>query len=80
AEKGDWGLREQYSLGRVRMAVHGTPVNESGDTAPAAEHPPKAALEQALASVKQVIDRVKNGVADPDHLALSSMGHQARIK
>ncbi len=79
AEQGDWGLRAQYSLGRVLMADHGTPVNESGEAAPAAEHPPKAELEQALAAFQQVIDRVKNGAADPDQLALSSLGQQARI-
>ncbi len=44
AEQGDWGLRAQYSFGRVLMNDHGTPMNESGEAAPAAEHPPKAEL------------------------------------
>lgn len=35
AEQGDWGLRAQYSLGRVLMNDHGTPMNESGEAAPA---------------------------------------------
>jgi hypothetical protein len=79
AEQSDWGLRAQYSLGRVLMADHGTPMNESGEAVPAAEHPPKAELEQALTAFQQVIDRVKSGAADPDQLALSSLGQQARI-
>ena len=79
AEQGDWGLRAQYSLGRVLMNDHGTPMNESDEAAPAANHPPKAELEQALAAFQQVIERVKSGAADPDQLALSSLGQQARI-
>ncbi len=63
---GRLGLRAQYSLGRVLMNDHGTPMNESGEAAPALEHPPKAELEQALAAFQQVIDRVKSGAADPD--------------
>lgn len=35
--------------------------------------------EQALAAFQQVINRVKSGAADPDQLALSSLGQQARI-
>ena len=35
--------------------------------------------EQALAAFQQVIERVKSGAADPDQLALSSLGQQARI-
>ena len=43
------------------------------------KHPEKAQLEQALAAFQQVIDQVKSGTADPDQLALSSLGQQARI-
>lgn len=79
AQRADWGLRAQYSLGRLLMGDRGTPENASGEPAPAVEHPPKAQLEQARAAFQQVIDRVKGGAADPDRLALSSLGQQARI-
>ncbi|CAI1895191.1 Uncharacterised protein [Serratia proteamaculans] len=79
AEQGDWGLRAQYSLGRLLMNDHGTPENENGAATPAVKHPAKPQLEQALAAFQQVIERVKNGTADPDQLALSSLGQQARI-
>ncbi len=79
AEQGEWGLRAQYSLGRVLMNDHGTPENESGSTVAAATHPEKTQLEQAQTAFQQVIDRVKGGAADPDQLALSSLGQQARI-
>lgn len=78
AEQGAWGLRAQYSLGRLLMDDHGTPENESGSE-PVVKHPEKAQLEQALAAFQQVIDQVKSGTADPDQLALSSLGQQARI-
>ena len=32
-----------------------------------------------MTAFQQVIDRVKSGAADPDQLALSSLGQQARI-
>lgn len=78
AEQGEWGLRAQYSLGRLLMDDHGTPENESG-AEPVVKHPEKAQLEQAMAAFQQVIDQVKKGSADPDQLALSSLGQQARI-
>ncbi len=78
AEQGAWGLRAQYSLGRLLMDDHGTPENESGSE-PVVKHPEKAQLEQALAAFQQVIDQVKSGTANPDQLALSSLGQQARI-
>ncbi|NTY87899.1 hypothetical protein FCH33_14015 [Serratia fonticola] len=78
AEQEAWGLRAQYSLGRLLMGDHGTPENESGSE-PVVKHPEKAQLEQALAAFQQVIDQVKSGTADPDQLALSSLGQQARI-
>lgn len=78
AEQGDWGLRAQYSLGRLLMNDHGTPESESG-AEPVVKHPEKAQLEQAMAAFQQVIDQVKKGTADPDQLALSSLGQQARI-
>ncbi|OMQ20620.1 hypothetical protein [Serratia oryzae] len=79
ADRGDWGLRAQYSLGRLWMNDRGTPENADGSTAPAVQHPEKAQLAKASAAFQQVIDQVKNGVADPDQLALSSLGQQARI-
>lgn len=79
AGQGEWGLRAQYSLGRILMNDHGTPDNESGSAAPPVTHPEKTQLEQALASFQRVIDQVKAGEADPDQLALSSLGQQARI-
>ena len=78
AEQGDWGLRAQYSLGRLLMGDHGTPESESG-AEPVVKHPEKAQLDQAQAAFQQVIDRVKSGTADPDQLALTSLGQQARI-
>jgi len=80
AQQGDWGLRAQYSLGRVLMDDHGTPENESDTPATAVKRPAKPQLEQAQAAFQQVIDRVKAGAADPDQLALSSLGQQARIQ
>lgn len=80
AQQGDWGLRAQYSLGRVLMDDHGTPENESGAPVQAVKRPANPQLEQALAAFQQVIDRVKTGTADPDQLALSSLGQQARIQ
>lgn len=79
ADRGDWGLRAQYSLGRVWMDDYGTPENAQGSAASAVIHPEKAQLDKAIAAFQQVIDRVKNGEADPDQLALSSLGQQARI-
>ncbi|WP_431224186.1 hypothetical protein ACQ86O_03775 [Serratia sp. L9] len=79
AEQDEWGLRAQYSLGRLLMNDHGTPENESDSAAPAVAHPEKAQLDQALAAFQLVIDKVKGGTADPDQLALSSLGQQARI-
>lgn len=79
AEQGDWGLRAQYSLGRVLMDDHGTPESETRSPALSVKHSDKALLEQAQAAFQQVIDKVKGGVADPDQLALSSLGQQARI-
>ncbi|MGF6192325.1 hypothetical protein [Serratia sp. 2723] len=78
AEQGAWGLRAQYSLGRLLMDDHGTPESESG-AKPVVILPEKAQLEQAQAVFQQVIEQVKNGTADPDQLALSSLGQQARI-
>lgn len=78
AEQGTWGLRAQYSLGRLLMGDHSTPETES-DSASVVNHPKKAQLEQALAAFQQVIDQVKSGTTDPDQLALSSLGQQARI-
>lgn len=78
AEQEAWGLRAQYSLGRLLMGDHGTPENESGSE-PVVKHPEKAQLEQALAAFQRVIDQVKSGTTDPDQLALSSLGQQARI-
>lgn len=79
ASQGDWGLRAQYSLGRVLMDDRGTLENADGSTAPVTKHPEKAQLDKAIAAFQQVIDQVKNGTADPDQLALSSLGQQARI-
>ncbi|CAI1873620.1 Uncharacterised protein [Serratia entomophila] len=77
AEQADWGLRAQYSLGRLLMGDRGAPEQEA--EAPAVKHPPKAQLEQALAAFQRVIEHVKGGAGDPDQLALSSLGQQARI-
>lgn len=79
ADQGKWGLRAQYSLGRVQMNDYGTPEDVSGLNTPPASHPKKEQLEQALASFQQVIDNVKSGAVDPEQLALSSLGQQARI-
>ncbi|MFZ1872344.1 MAG: hypothetical protein WAU54_06100 [Chania sp.] len=79
ADRGDWGLRAQYSLGRLWMNDHGTPENVDGSATPVVKHPEKAQLDKAIAAFQQVIDQVKNGEADPDQLALSSLGQQARI-
>ncbi|CAI1078115.1 Uncharacterised protein [Serratia liquefaciens] len=79
ADQGDWGLRAQYSLGRLLMGDHVTPENEGDGSSIAVEHPAKPQLEQALAAFQQVIDKVKGVTADPDQLALSSLGQQARI-
>lgn len=73
-EQGDWGLRAQYSLGRVLMNDYGVQEHSAE-----IEHPDTAQLELALAAFQQVIDKVKSGAADPDQLALSSLGQQARI-
>ncbi|AHG20477.1 hypothetical protein Z042_13190 [Chania multitudinisentens RB-25] len=79
AEQGDWRLRALYSLGRIEMDDRGTPENTYGSTAPAVQHPEKAQLDKAITTFQQVIDQVKSGAADPDQLALSSLGQQARI-
>lgn len=79
AEQGDWGLRAQYSIGRLLMGDFGTPENESDTPRTVIKHPEKAQLDRATAAFQQVIDQVKSGTADPDQLALSSLGQQARI-
>ncbi|PVZ86331.1 hypothetical protein C9426_15940 [Serratia sp. S1B] len=79
AEQGEWGLRAQYSLGRVFMGDYAVAENQSSSTAPSSPHPKSAQLAQATAAFQQVIDKVKAGAADPDQLALSSLGQQARI-
>ncbi|MBJ2067791.1 hypothetical protein JFR26_21125 [Serratia odorifera] len=80
-QQGDWGLRAQYSLGRVLMNDRGTPENPDNDTpSQPTRHPGAAELKQALAAFQQVIERVQNGSDDPDQLALSSLGQQARIQ
>lgn len=78
-EQGEWGLRAQYSLGRVFMNDYARPESQSSSTASSLPHPKAAQLAQATASFQQVIDKVKAGAADPDQLALSSLGQQARI-
>lgn len=80
-QQGDWGLRAQYSLGRVLMNDRGTPESPDSDTPPQpTRHPDAAELKQALAAFQQAIARVQGGAADPDQLALSSLGQQARIQ
>ncbi|MBS0976482.1 hypothetical protein JK228_24845, partial [Serratia rubidaea] len=76
-EQGAWGLRARYSLGRLLMNDYGTPEDANASVTPA--RPDAARLQQALAAFQQVIDRVKSGGDDPDQLALSSLGQQARI-
>lgn len=77
SEQRAWGLRARYSLGRLLMNDYGTP--EDADTSATPPRPDPAQLRQALAAFQQVIDRVKSGSDDPDQLALSSLGQQARI-
>ncbi|WON77172.1 hypothetical protein [Serratia sp. UGAL515B_01] len=79
AEQGDWGLRAQYSIGRLLMGDYGTAKNESDAPKTTIKHPEKTQLDRAMAAFQQVIDQVKSGTADPDQLALSSLGQQARI-
>ena len=79
AEQGDWGLRAQYSLGRLWMNDRGTPENTYDAAVPVVKHPGQAPLDKAMAAFQQVIEQVKSGKTDPDQLALSSLGQQARI-
>lgn len=76
AEQQEWGLKAQYSLGRTLMNDFSVSEDDPRD---ALTHPDNGQLKLAMDAFQKVINRVKDGADDPNQLAISSLGQQARI-